>query len=100
MKTQIQQYKLWTYDVWGNARDGFEVNDRYGQGIITIRVKETIYNQGTPQEFSDYSPTDLQLSRAVGACGLEWDGESDYTLYATCARSGKPVCELDRQTAD
>lgn len=91
MKTKTMTFKLYTYDVWGNSRDGFEVNDRYSNGMVTIRVKESKYNVGTPQEFSSFHPTNLQLSRAVGAKGLEWDGESDYTLYAALKRNGRPI---------
>jgi hypothetical protein len=96
-KSITMKFQLWTYDVWGNAKDGYEVNDRYKSSeVIEIQVKATVHNAGTPHEFIAYHPTDRQLSRAVGCKGLEWDGESDYTLYATRARDGKPMCELER----
>jgi hypothetical protein len=91
-----QQYKLYTYDVWGNARDGFEVNDFYAHGTITINVKPETYNKGSPHEFTSHEPTSLQLSRAVGVRGVEWEGESGYALYATKKSNGKPVCERRR----
>lgn len=101
MKTKhskTRTYKLWTYDVWGNAEDGFEVNDRFGNGLIKINCKARIYNVGTPHEFTAWDPTNLQLSRAVCGVGLEWDGESDGTLYASLQSNGKPVCELELQS--
>jgi hypothetical protein len=106
---QTQTYRLWTYDVWGNARDGFDVNDRYSHGAVEIRVRRTDYNVGLDKlgrpfppdcQFSDYTPTDRQLSRAVGVRGADWDGESDFTLYATSKRNGRPLCELERVHRD
>ena len=93
--TKILVYRLWTYDVWGNARDGFEVNDRYKQGIYKIRVRGTVHNQGTPHEFTSFHPTDIQLARALGLRGAEWEGESNHTLYATSKRNSRPICELE-----
>jgi hypothetical protein len=29
-------YEVWTYDVWGNPRDGFWVNDRFRAGSVTL----------------------------------------------------------------
>lgn len=75
----IHRYKLYTYDVWGNARDGFQVNDVYPQsGIYTIRD----------------DATDYQINRKVSGRGITWDGEPGYTLYAENKRNGKPVGEL------
>lgn len=101
MKTKIpaymvRRYRLYTYDVWGNARDGWEVNDRYSTGtVVEIRCKRQTFNAGTPHEFHSYAPTDRQLSRAIGAKGLVWDGAAapDGPQYAEY-RNGKPACEL------
>lgn len=30
-------WKLRTYDVWGNAKDGYEVNDVYPAGTVRMR---------------------------------------------------------------
>jgi hypothetical protein len=74
-------YKFYTYDLWSDGDGGMSVNDVYPQGEIEV-----------PTDGDE--PTDLQLSRAVGGRGLEWDGESDCTLYATTKRNGNPACEL------
>jgi len=73
------RYKLYTYDVWGNARDGFQVND--------------VYPQPTTIEVSEYT-SDRAINRRLGFNGLEWDGEPGYVLYATIKRNGCPACEL------
>lgn len=94
-KTQTQTYRLWTYDVW-NGPDGPFVNDRCKQQLVTLRVKGTVYNAGTEHEFTAFSPTDRQINRAIGAHGVRWNGEAEYTLYGSNAR-GTPVCELERE---
>lgn len=39
-------WELRTYDVWGNARDGYEVNDTYSAGTVELRIPQTRYNVG------------------------------------------------------
>ncbi|MBT9176525.1 MAG: hypothetical protein DDT20_00844 [Firmicutes bacterium] len=92
-KQKTRTYALWTYDVWGNARDGFNVNDRYLQGEVLIICKRKVFNANTPMEFTTYEPTDRQLSRVAGFAGVSWEGqEGDYTAELT--RNGYPVGEL------
>lgn len=90
---KIRRFRLWTYDVWGNARDGFDVNDRYSHGTVEIRCKRQTFNVGTPHEFHSWEPTDRQLSRAAGFTGVTWDG-SDGSFYAENSRNGRPIGEL------
>jgi len=35
-----------TYDVWGNAKDGYEVNDVYSAGTVELRIPQTRHNIG------------------------------------------------------
>lgn len=39
-------WSLRTYDVWGNAKDGFEVNDTYSAGTVELRIPQTRFNIG------------------------------------------------------
>ena len=74
------KYQLYTYDLWGNARDGFTVNDVYRQSDI-INVDE--------------NTSDRAINRRLGIHGVKWDGEHGYVLYGVSARNeGKPICEL------
>lgn len=77
-------FELFTYDLWADGDGGYSVNDVYRQGEITLKVKDP-----------DYGPTTRQLNRAIGARGLAWEGESEFTLYAA-DRKGNPACELRR----
>lgn len=94
MKTVWQVY---TYDVWGNRRDGYDVNDVYRQGTVEINLRPNRHNTGTPHEFVSYSPTDRQLFRALGLQGLrggiDTDGD-DVNIYVNRSRDGYPLAEL------
>jgi hypothetical protein len=39
-------WELRTYDVWGNARDGYEVNDVRSAGTVELRIPQTRNNVG------------------------------------------------------
>jgi hypothetical protein len=92
-KTKLRRFRLYTYDLWRDPEGGLSVNDVYQQGVIEVRAKLHTFNPGTPYEFTEYRITDLQLNRALGARGLTWEGEDQYTLYASDKR-GNPACEL------
>lgn len=81
------KFELIEYDVWGNARDGFEVNQAFYTGkLVTIDL-----------DMDDASINRSLAQQGVKGCkGIEWEGESDYTLYATLKRNGKPMGELRR----
>ena len=85
MKRYTQRYRLITYDLWPDGDGGMSVNDCYDKGIIEFRVTDP-----------ESGPTDLQISRAVGARGCSYDGEAEYTIYAT-DRKGNPAFELRRE---
>jgi len=74
------RYQIITYDVWGNARDGFEVNQAFTTGR---------YIEIDGEHASDYA-----INRKLGVRGITWDGEPDYTLYGTVKRNGRPALEL------
>ncbi len=86
-------WELRTYDVWGNAKDGYEVNDTYRAGEVTIRCKVEVNNAGTPQEFLSAYPSDSQIRRALSLrrFKLELDGD-DLHIYVN--RDGYPCGEL------
>ena len=89
----LKTFDVYTYDVWGNARDGFDVNDRYKSGTVDIRCKRQVFNEGTEHQFESFEPTDRQLSIAAAFCGsVTWDGDGN--IYYATARNGKPIGEL------
>lgn len=91
------RYKIKSYDVWGNARDGWDVNNVFTDGTVDICVRGHVFNVGTAQAFVSYTPTDRQCSRAANVRGGSWDSSADCETVITCddRRSGKPLGELD-----
>ncbi len=94
---QVRRFRLWTYDVWGNAPDGYDVNGRWSHGTVEIRCKRETFNPGHPMQFHTWEPTDRQLSRAAGFSRVEWDGCDG--AFTAQTRSGRPVGELCEQEA-
>ena len=91
MKTTWQ---IKTYDVWGNKEDGFEVNDVYNSGEVTLNIKSEVYNKGLNSEFMAAFPSDYQIGRVFGFRGkLDISGD-DTTIYVNREVDGFPLGEL------
>lgn len=89
-------WEVRTYDVWGNAKDGYEVNDSYRQGEVQLELKVLRYNTAFPgSEFEAAEPTDRQIAGVFGvrASSVETDGD-DRTIYVNRAKDGYPIGEL------
>lgn len=94
MKTLLTTWEVSTYDVWGNAKDGYDVNDRYRQGDVTLRLRPVAYNIGTEHEFTSAYPSDYQIQKAFGvSCKIDTDGD-DTTIYVNRASDSYPIGEL------
>ena len=88
-------WEAWTYDVWGNAKDGYDVNDRSClDRAYPMRLRVETHNVGTPHEFDSAHPSDSQIQRCFGVrCAIETDGD-DRVVYVTRARDGYPLGEF------
>ena len=90
-------WEVRTYDVWGNPKDGYEVNDtyRFKAGEVTIRCKVEVNNASTPQEFLSAYPSDSQIRRALSLrrFKIETDGD-DLNIYVNRAKDSYPCGEL------
>ena len=97
MKKTIETiWEVWTYDVWGNARDGYEVNDRScmdREYPMTLKVQ--VNNPGTEYEFLSAFPSAKQCREALGLgkVRLDWEGD-DLHIYINRDRDGYPLGEL------
>lgn len=90
-------WAVWTYDVWGNARDGYEVNDRRClDRACELVLPLTMHNVGQPSEFGSAAPTNRQLREAFGLdprVKIDVDGD-DLAIYVSRARDGYPIGEM------
>ncbi len=93
-KTILTRWNVRTYDVWGNASDGYEVNDTYGHGEVEIRSKVETCNAGTPHEFITASPSDHAIKKVFGVgCRIDTDGD-DLHITVNRSRDSYPIGEL------
>lgn len=87
-------WALRTYDVWGNARDGYDVNDSWPAGEVELRIPITRHNADTPSEFRSASPTDRQIKRVFGVtCRIDTEGD-DMVVYVNRMRDRYPIGEM------
>jgi hypothetical protein len=89
-------WELWSYDVWGNETDGYEVNDRSCFARqYKLRLAVVVNNEGTPQEFISAYPKDNQIRRAFGCKRVQLDLEGDDTyIYVSDETTGYPIGEM------
>lgn len=84
----MTRYTVHALDVWGNAEDGYEVNDVYpSRGTIELPADATdaqIVAALQAAHFASRADIDLSL--------VEIDGEPGYTLYLSY--DGRPEFEL------
>lgn len=87
------EYDVINYDVLGNPKDGYEVNDAHYTGLtITVNDDDTDADVIKALQNVGFLKDGLHRSK------FEVDGDPDYTLYvnATHSRYGGlyPLCEL------
>lgn len=83
-----------TYDVWGNAKEGYDVNDVFSGYEVQLDLEIKTYNVGTPQEFQAAYPTHKQLRMVFGVrCQIETDGEDTF-IYVRRTRDWYPIGEM------
>ena len=91
----MPRYRIYDYDVWGNAKDGYEVNDVFKTSYVV--------------ELSE-NPSDEEIIKALKKVGFlkpnfrtssfEIEGEPGYTLYVTYNTIKMPMhyfCELRKE---
>jgi hypothetical protein len=93
-KTMLTHWELWSYDVWGNRRDGYEVNDRscFARDYV-IRAKVQVFNPGKDTGFAKAHPSDYQITKAFGVtCKVSLDGDGEH-IYLERESDGYPIGE-------
>lgn len=84
------QFKVWSYDVWGNEEEGYIVNDR-SETDITLCISE----DASDRDIIKALKTTGFLKKGLHYDKFIIDGENDYTLYIDYG-DHYPVCELER----
>lgn len=84
------RYELWSYDVWGNAEEGYEVNDRSCEDRkVLFRCKD------------GECPTLCQIANRLGCkpSDITLDGD-DTSIYVNASDDGKPLFEFIKCVED
>jgi len=88
-------WRISTYDVWGNAKDGWDINNVYQGEKVELHARRTRYNVGTPHEFAAASLSDRQIKRVFGVtCRIATDGD-DLHYEVERERDGYPIGRLE-----
>lgn len=85
-----KKYKLYLYDVWGNNKDGYEVNNVHA-ALITL--DGTIFNTENVIISIKETDSDYSINRKIKCRGVQWEhlGTDEYYGYQ---KNGKPFGEL------
>lgn len=126
MAKEIAKFKVITYDVWGNPKDGWEVNNAFNTGdVIEVTIPEETKFSGlltkeqTEAMSKAYERLEKNLFRKLREAGwlksgirrksVGIEGEYGYTLYFTDERKpsfnrmyghSRPEFELQRIRED
>lgn len=93
VKRKMHTYDVHGLDVWGNEREGFEVNDVYpSQGKVKIP------EGASDDEIVRALKAEGFIDRNIRMASVEIEGEVGDFLYIGEAKTNKPVYEL--RTAD
>ena len=84
----ISTWRVFSLDVWGNARDGYEVNDR--SGIGKVRLPDDATNEQIVRALKDAGI----LRKTVRMSQIAIDGD-DMFISIDQAKDGKPVFQLE-----
>ena len=84
------KYKCYDYDVWGNRKDGFEVNNIF-ETCETYELNHNWNDRGILQSLKRQGC----IKRNIRISDVEIDGEMEYTLYFSYR--GRPEFELRRE---
>ena len=83
------------YDIWGNERSGWDVNDVYRRSMVNLPAVVKTFNAGTPYEFQGAMLTDREIRKALKLRRIQIDVDGDdTTYYVNHRKNGCPVGEL------
>ena len=82
----MREWRFWSYDVWGNAREGYEVNDRYE--IDKVYIDDSI--------IEDKKKLSSLIRKVYGLkkIQLSFDG-GERNIYIEASRDGYPIGEME-----
>jgi hypothetical protein len=95
--SKMLKVRGWTFDVWGNEEDGYEINDRYDQGTYDVPEKDWLTVK--PNRMLKWIKEIIGLKRHVRANQLEIDSSNEYHIFVE-DRKGYPLGELEVEAGE
>lgn len=97
-RQEVECWRMYTYDVWGNARDGFEVNNVFRTGhVIEIPVREGRGGVGaSDRDILNILKEAGLVRQDVRPSQVRIDGD-DEILEVEWASNGEPQFRLERE---
>ena len=95
----METWRLYTYDVWGNAEEGYEVNDVYRTSdTLELPTDDPTGTPLGPNELCAFMRNAWLNARVVGPAHLlDIDLSQDDVIYINDAKTAKPLAELRRE---
>lgn len=105
-KQKTVKYDVWSLDIWGNAKDGWDMNDRSCHArAVEFPTTHKVFNEGKESEFSTDHPTGQQILDTLIEIGyfnesattdtITIDGDCEHSLWLEQSADGYPVCQLE-----
>ena len=85
MSEKYYWYDFIVYDVWGNKRDGFQVNQAYFQERDVVLHENIV--KGTDKTLIKALKKLNLIPKGIHYSSINIEGEAEYTLYFTDVRS-------------
>ena len=92
---KIPKYRVYDYDVWGNEKSGYEVNNVFKTSTV-LEIPYNFSNKGIIKKLKEAG----FIIQAAKNSKFRIDGEPDATLYITWEPTEYPMCELRRVMND
>ena len=86
----MNKYEFLIYDVWGNSKDGYEVNDVQHADAEPVVITE----QTSDRDIVKAAKAAGILKRNIRHSSIRIDGELGGSLYLTYIPDEYPLCEL------
>ena len=84
------KFRLYDYDVWGNEKDGFNVNDVF-KTSTTVELNEKM----SDRQIVNALKKEWVIKKGVQFRSIDIDGDFEYALYFDY--KGRPEFELRRE---
>ena len=86
--------RVWSYDVWGNQKDGFEVNDRYEIATYNEPKNDSIFS-AKDADIIGFLKNEGHLAKGTHLASFQIEGDGD--RYLTIDYKNCPIMEITKE---